>query len=111
MSAKFGVGIDVAKTAKEVVSDARIINTITSSSSLIFSLKELTDEFHLNFAGTNLPFGRKIDRDVLEDIDIIIAEHFEQALRESVEIADYFCLLRKGENNRTEGYFSFWKGL
>jgi len=91
MSAKFGVGIDVAKTAKEVVSDARIINTITTSGSPIFSLKELSDEFRLNFAGANLPFGRKVDRDVLEGIDIIIAEHFEQAFRESAEIADYFA--------------------
>jgi len=91
MSAKFGVEIDVARTAKEAVSGARIINTITSSSSPIFSLKELSDEFHLNLAGANLPFRREVDRDVLEGSDIIIAEHFEQALKESAEIADYFA--------------------
>lgn len=90
MSSKFGVDIHVASTAKEAVSGARIINTITNSSDPIFSLKDLRGEFHVNLAGANLPFRREVEKDVLEGSDIIIVEHFDQAMKESSEIRDYF---------------------
>ena len=72
-----GVGIHIASTAKEAVSGARIMNTITNSSDPIFSLKDLRGEFHVNLAGANLPSRREVEKDVLESSDIIIVEHFD----------------------------------
>ncbi len=90
MSLKFGIDINVASTAREAVSGARVINTVTDSTNPIFSFKDLGQEFHVNLVGANLPFRREVDRDVFEGSDIVIVEHFEQAMKESSEIIDYF---------------------
>lgn len=89
MSSLFGVDIKVANNAREAVSNARIINTITSSSIPIFSANDLGLEYHVNLAGANLPFRREVSTDVLSNSEVIIVEHFDQAMKESSEITDY----------------------
>ncbi len=96
MSGKFGIDITVANTARDAISKSRVINTITTSNSPIFSFEDLGDEFHINLAGANLPFRREVDNSVLEGSEMVIVEHLEQSAKESAEIMDYLSSNGKG---------------
>ncbi|SMD30732.1 Rossmann-fold NAD(P)-binding domain-containing protein [Picrophilus oshimae] len=68
--------------------DSDVITSITNSDTPIFNYDMLPEHFHVNLAGSNMPGRREADHSVINNADIIIVEHMEQALRESSEIIE-----------------------
>ncbi len=89
MSNKMKREIVPFEKAKDALSSATVVNTITTSNDPIFSRSELGDEYHLNLCGANLPRRREVSEDAIADSEIVIAEDMEQAMRESAEIRSY----------------------
>ncbi|MGC8645301.1 MAG: ornithine cyclodeaminase [Thermoplasmata archaeon] len=93
MKKKFGRKIECAESLMKAVEGADVISCITSSSEPIITDLSFLDEYHLNLAGANIPSRREASTDVLMQSDLVVAEHLEQAIKESSEITDF---LKKG---------------
>ena len=83
---KHGIEIKAYENVEKALDGADVVNTITDSNEAIFSRSALGDEYLVNLAGGNLPFRREVAEDVLEESDLIIVEHLDQAMKESGEI-------------------------
>lgn len=87
-SKRHGIDIKAFENVEKALDGADIVNTITDSNEAIFSRSALGDEYLVNLAGGNLPFRREVSEDVLEESDLIVVEHLEQAMKESGEIIE-----------------------
>ncbi|BAB59980.1 ornithine cyclodeaminase [Thermoplasma volcanium GSS1] len=91
-SKKFGVSIRAVESAEAALIGADTITTITNSNVPIVYRKYLGDEYHINLAGSNYINRREAESAVLSDANIVVTEHLEQSLIESVEISEYVKL-------------------
>jgi len=89
MSEKLKLDIVPFQKAKDALSSATVVNTITNSNDPMFSRSDLGEYYHLNLCGANLPRRREVAEDAIADSDIVIAEDMEQAMKESAEIRSY----------------------
>ncbi|MEM4090369.1 MAG: ornithine cyclodeaminase [Thermoplasmatales archaeon] len=89
MTAKFGKKIKCADSLRDALEEVDVISCITNSNEQVISDLGFLKEYHLNLAGANLPNRREVSGKVLISSDLVVAEHFEQALRESSEIIDF----------------------
>lgn len=89
MSSKTGRDIRAFERARDATMGARVINTITDSNDPIFERSDLSDTYHVNLCGGNIPTRHEVGTSVLADSQLIIAENLQQALRESGEIIDF----------------------
>lgn len=83
---------DVAGALK----NATVVSSITDSNHAIFSRRHLGEEYHVNLAGGNLPMRKEADDDVLQESDVVVVEHLEQAMKESGEIISFSRSNRSG---------------
>lgn len=85
-SDRYEFPIRVYGSAGECVNGADIITCVTNSDVPIFGAGDLSDEFHINLVGGNIPSRREVTDDVLDMADLIVVENREQAMIESGEI-------------------------
>jgi alanine dehydrogenase len=89
MSDRIGKEVIAVRTPEEMIDGSEIINTVTNANSPIITGGMLSDNFHLNLVGSNMPFRREVSKEVLEESDFIFVEHLEQAMKESVEVSEF----------------------
>lgn len=89
-SERFSLDIKGVSSARECVSGADVITTITNSKEPLFSADWLGDSFHINLVGGNLPDRREVGNDVLSKADLVVVEDLKQSLIESGEIIGFY---------------------
>ncbi len=89
MTEKFGKGIRQYDNLRTALEGADLISCITSSRDPIISDLSFLKSYHLNIAGANVLGHREVSEGVINDADLVVVEHLEQAFRESSEISDY----------------------
>ncbi len=86
-SKKFNLNIKAVRDLS-ILKESDVITSITDSVSPIFDYSMLPDHYHINLIGSNLPKRREAAGDVMDNSDIVIAEHLEQSMKESAEIIE-----------------------
>ena len=80
-----GINIKVLESP-DAMKKYEVISAATTSSSPIFSRKDLGELYHVNLVGSNMRNRREAAGDVLAGSDLIIVEDYDEALKESTEI-------------------------
>jgi Predicted ornithine cyclodeaminase, mu-crystallin homolog len=65
-----------------------VINTVTNTKDPIIDHTNAPESYHMNLVGANLPNRREVSSEVMHMTDLIVVEHADQAMKESVEIQD-----------------------
>lgn len=86
MSEKVSARILPVRNPDEVLKDADIIVTATTSSTPVFDGKQIKEGIHINAIGGNFLFKSEVDERTIERSDIIAVESIEQCKLESGEL-------------------------
>ncbi len=86
MSAKVGVAVEPAASAREAVESADVISTMTSSTTPVFEGAWLSAGAHVNAAGSNRPNAQEIDVETVRRAAVVAVEDVAQAKVESGDL-------------------------
>ncbi len=113
MEKKLSIDINVEESRSNI-SRYNVINSVTNTKEPIIDHTNVPDSYHMNLIGANLPNRREVSSDVMRLSDLVIVEHAEQAMKESVEIQDVIGqdklvelkeFMREGEGNTERSIF------
>lgn len=90
MEAKFGVPVDAAATAEEVVRDSEILVTVTTAVTPVVESGWLAEGTHINAVGANFPQKRELDTETVMRADAIFVDSCEQAKMEAGDLIQSF---------------------
>ena len=76
-SKKFNLNIKPVRDLS-ILKESDVITSVTDSDKPIFDYSMLPDHYHINLIGSNLPGRREASNDVMDNSDLVIAEHLEQ---------------------------------
>jgi ornithine cyclodeaminase/alanine dehydrogenase-like protein (mu-crystallin family) len=96
MSERVGLRIVPVDSAREAVSDADIVCTMTPSTTPVFEGAWLRAGAHVNAAGSNRPIAQEIDSETVRRAAIVALEDLAQA---QVESGDLLAAERSGDWN------------
>ena len=84
-----GIEVLTESRVSDVTANSDIVCTVTPSSDPIIHRSDFGNSYHVNLAGSNLPWRREASPDILAESDLVVVEHLEQAMTESREIKEY----------------------
>ncbi len=114
-SARFGIAVEAARSAREAVEGAAIVTTATSSKEPVLEADWIAPGAHVNAVGSNNPSRRELPPELILRAGLIAVDSLEQARIESgdlllavppehwkglplVEVADLVTRAREQEN-------------
>lgn len=87
MQKKLSLDLKIEESRKNI-SKYNVINTVTNTKEPIIDHTNVPNTYHMNLVGANLPNRREVSGEVMRLSDLVVVEHAEQAVKESVEIQD-----------------------
>ena len=87
MEKKLSLDLKIEESRKNI-SKYNVINTVTNTKEPIIDHTNVPNTYHMNLVGANLPNRREVSGEVMRLSDLVVVEHAEQAMKESVEIQD-----------------------
>jgi ornithine cyclodeaminase/alanine dehydrogenase len=84
---KFGLKLEITKSADEVVARSDILITATTSRDPVFNSDVVKRGTHINAIGSNLPSRRELDERILNKAKVVV-DSIEQSVKESGDLVD-----------------------
>jgi ornithine cyclodeaminase/alanine dehydrogenase len=86
MSELLGVAIEPAASARDAVTDADIVITMTSARNPVLHGEWLAEGMHLNITGSNRARHSEVDVDTIRQAGLVVTDDIEQARTESGDL-------------------------
>jgi len=84
---KFGLKLEIAKSADEVAARSDVLITATTSRNPVFNSDVVKRGIHINAIGSNLPSRRELDDKILNRAKVVV-DSIEQSINESGDLVD-----------------------
>jgi alanine dehydrogenase len=84
---RFGVELDISKSADEVARQVDVLVTATTSNRPVFEASSVRPGAHINAIGSNMPSRREIDPTLLRRAKVFV-DSIEQATKESGDLIE-----------------------